>query len=175
MMEQWDPQIPSGPVWHERREPKPLSFRRVLAFLMLWLALTGLGAFHVYLRFLTRQVQLERRLLVKRQTELLKRQMELESELALARRALAEQQEQVKALLGLVEASPHQRKEVEVPRQLVAKYLPQVPKTTIESGSALINSAQAAQVEVPPLVQAIVSVIEANRAQGARPQDKQVK
>jgi hypothetical protein len=113
--------------------------------------------------------------LVKRQTELLKRQMELESELALARRALAEQQEQVKALLGLEEASPHQRKEVEVPRQLVAKYLPQVPKTTIESGSALINSAQAAQVDVPPLVQAIVSVIEANRAQGARPQDKQVK
>lgn len=141
-----------------------LSRRRVVAWLFVWLLLTGSGVFHVYLRFLARDLQLERGLLVKKQEELHRRQLLLESELAIARREVAERMANVQAVLGLVEIDPARRVETELPPQLVAKYLPAAPTRGYSSASPLVSSAQAGQLEVPTLVQAFMSVIEANRA-----------
>ncbi|MCX7624800.1 MAG: hypothetical protein N2Z21_01085 [Candidatus Sumerlaeaceae bacterium] len=157
-----------GYYWHGCQRPEAIGFRRFMALLGLWLFLVALGAFHIYVRFLTREIQLERRLLVKRQVELVKRQMELENDLALAQREFEEQAEFLRQSLGFVELDPRQRIQLELPRELVAKYLPEAPKRSEDSRSAFVNSAQAAPLEMPPLVQALVTVIEANREQARK-------
>lgn len=162
------PRFSSGQYGYGRQRPDAISFRRFLALVVLWLFLIALGAFHVYVRFLTREIQLERRLVLKRQTELLQRQMELENSLALTQRELEQQAELVRQSLGLVELDARQQIKMEVPRELVAKYLPEAPKRTEDSRSAFVNSAQAAPLDMPPLVQALVTVIEANREQNRK-------
>lgn len=162
------PRLGGGQYGYGGQRPGTISFRRFLALVVLWLFLIALGVFHVYVRFLTREIQLERRLILKRQTELLQRQMELENSLALTQRELEQQAEVLRQSLGLVELDPRQRVEMEVPRELVAKYLPEAPKRAEDSRSAFVNSAQAAPLEMPPLVQALVTVIEANREQNRR-------
>ncbi|MGC8742000.1 MAG: hypothetical protein ACP5UB_11165 [Candidatus Sumerlaeaceae bacterium] len=154
-----------GQTWRRRERPRPLPFRRLVVALVLWLVLIALGTLHVSIRFLVQDVQLERQLLLKRQEELLKRQMELESKLAMLKRQVDEEREEICAELGLVEVDSSRRVEARLPRELVAKYLPARPVRGGESRSAFVSTAQAGQLEMPQLFHALVTVIEANRAQ----------
>lgn len=165
MLDEREAEFRFGYTLQKRNKPRPLGFRRVVAAVVLWLMLIALGSLHVYLRFLVQDFHLERQLLLKRQEELLKRSMKLESELAALKRQVTEERERICEQLELVEVDQSRRVEAVLPPQLVAKYLPDRPVGNGESRSAFVSTAQAGQLEVPQLFQAIVTVLEANRAQ----------
>jgi len=169
MRKQWDPIGVADETLVRQWRPGPgawLTGRRVLWGLGLWAVLTLLGVFHVHLRFLARDIQLERQLLVRKQEELVKRQFQLESQLAVVHTELAQEMERVQAALGLVEIDPRARTEAEIPRELVARYLPAAPVRATARQSSFLSAAQAGQVEMSEIVQALVTVFEANRAEG---------
>ncbi len=166
------------PIWashlitsiERNTRPQPwLTWRRIAAMLALWALVSALGLFHVHLRFLARDIQVERQLVQKQYEQLVKRQLQLETQMALVQRELEDRRERLQAELGLLPMDSQMCFEADLPRELVAKYLPAAPERPAAGGSAVFGTAQAGELPVQEIVQAIVTVIEANRPQ-ARPQ-----
>ena len=156
----------SSRSWGAKREQRvysPLTPQFLLFSVVFWILLTGLGCFHVYLRFLTRDLQLEQQILIKKQEQLHRQQLQLESQLAVARQQALQRMDEICANLGLVEIPQSERVEAQVPRAVIAKYLPATP---VQENSSInvTQSAFAGQVEMPEIVRSVLSAFESNRA-----------
>lgn len=157
-------------IRREQREYSPLTPQFLLFSFLFWILLTGLGCFHVYLRFLTRDLHLEQQILIKKQEQLHRKQLQLESRLAVARQQALQRIDEICTNLGLVEIPQSERVEAQVPREVIAKYLPATPVQENRSIN-VTQSAFAGQVEMPEIVRSVLSAFESNRAY-AKPHTK---